>query len=108
MICNKSNGRIILQNPAATGIILQSDNSCEYVYLTINPRSKLEKHQLPMPVTFFVISGNGELTLDDKVCTATKHDLIKAEANTERGWVNNSDSILELLVVKHFQKGGLL
>lgn len=101
MIYNRSNGKVILQNPAATGIVLQSNGDCEYVYLALNPRSKLEKHKLPIPVTFFVISGSGELCLDGTLYSATKCDLINAGANAEREWVNDSDSTLELLVVKH-------
>ncbi|KAF1079183.1 MAG: hypothetical protein GQF41_4486 [Candidatus Rifleibacterium amylolyticum] len=103
MIYNRSNGKAILQNPAATGIMLQSNEKCEYVYLAVNPHAKIEKHALSIPVTFFVIHGSGELILDGTVYSVTKCDLVEVAADVPREWINTTDSTLEVLVIKHLK-----
>lgn len=103
MIYNRSNGKTILQNPAATGIMLQSGKNIEYVYLSVNPHAKVEKHVLTIPVTFFVINGSGELILDGTVYSVTKCDLVEVKPDVPRAWINTSDSTLEVLVIKHLK-----
>ena len=98
----KENTEIYNQD-GAVGKLIGKENNYEYVRLCLQPGSKIDKHELPFPVTFFVISGLGEAFVDSETFNAESGDLLEVKANSLRGWENKSDSQLEILVMKHLQ-----
>lgn len=100
---NIKNGVLIYESNSGRGISLNKSNNCEYVFLEINPYSKIEKHSLPIPVSFFVISGEATLILNQQEIKVCAKDLIEAEPNIEREWINLSDKKVELFVIKHLE-----
>lgn len=101
MIYNKENAKLIYETPDGKGFSLNIANNCEYVFLEINSNSKIEKHSLPIPVSFFVISGEATLILDKEEIKVRAKDLIEANPNLEREWINSTNDKVELLVIKH-------
>lgn len=101
MKLNFKDGKLIYESQSGRGISLNKSNNCEFVFLEINPNSKIEKHSLPIPVTFFVITGEATLILNQQEIKVCAKDLIEAEPNLDREWINSSDEKVELLVIKH-------
>jgi len=101
MIKNYQNAEIIYEAEGITGKKLNEENGCEYVQLNIDSKKEIEAHTLPMPVTFYVLSGNAELTIDNKQINVQKGDLIEVKAGSSRGWRNLGDEELHLLAIKH-------
>ena len=54
-----------------------------------------------VPVSFFVIDGKGELTLNQQKIQVVKGDIIEVPENESREWNNPLDLPLELLVIKN-------
>lgn len=89
------------QVEGSVGKRLGNANGCEYVHLAIRPGNVIQSHKLDIPVTFYVISGEGEVMLDEKVHQVETGDLIDVEPHVNREWKNIGAKKLELLVVKH-------
>ena len=100
-----ASSEVVFQAGGATGRRIHSQNDCEYVYLSIEPDSKIDSHALGVPVTFYIITGNGFVSLDSNEYQVEAGDLIEIARDVKREWKNNSDSVLELLVIKHLSGG---
>ena len=103
MIIRAKDNTEIYNQDGAIGKLIGKENNCEYVKLCLQPGSKIEKHSLPFHVTFFVIKGIGDVQLVDSVKKVYTGDLIEVEPNQSRGWQNNFEDMLEVLVIKHFE-----
>ena len=101
MIKNYKNAEIIYDTEGVTGRKLNEENGCEYVRLCIAVKKEVAPHVLPMPVTFFVLKGFAELTVDDDKMRLEKGDLIEVKAGSSRGWLNTGNEKLQLLAIKH-------
>ena len=80
--------------------IMHNEQKLELVYLTLKPNEKLEVHKNPFDVIFYVISGKGELIIEDEKNILEKNNCIKVASKFNRGWTNNTNTSLELLVIK--------
>ena len=80
--------------------ILHTEQRIEIIHITIKSGESLDKHKNPFDVIFFVISGTGILSIDNEDFKLSQNDTIKITSEKNRGWLNNSDSDLQLLVVK--------
>jgi quercetin dioxygenase-like cupin family protein len=101
MIIKKGNNSLIYNIEGASGVMIHSQNHCEYVSLTLEPGSKIEGHYLPLPATFYIIKGNPTAVIDGKNFEANEGDLLEVDKDVQRGWHNNSNTTAEILVVKH-------
>jgi len=101
MIKNYKTAEIIFEAEGITGKKLNEENGCEYVQLSVGSQKEIVPHALPMPVTFYVLNGNAELTVDKKKTSIKKGDLIEVKAGSLRGWENKGNEELSLLAVKH-------
>jgi quercetin dioxygenase-like cupin family protein len=84
------------------GWSLIKDQNIELVYLKLLPGQQLEKHKNPFDVIFFVVSGNGTLSFENKELELNEHDSIYVDSSKDRGWRNEANTNLILLVVKIF------
>jgi len=82
------------------GYILHSEKNIELIHLLLKPNEKLEKHSNPFDVIFFVIEGTGILTVESDKFILKATDVIKVLSEKNRGWENNSNIDLKLLVIK--------
>ena len=97
---NFSNGKIVFQSEGIVGKLLKNTNSCEFVQLNIGENKIIESHVLNVPVSFFVIQGYAELTIDEKKYILTTGDLISVDSGLTRAWINKGEQELKLLAVK--------
>jgi len=72
----------------------------EVMHLTLKPGEYLTKHQLPVDVFFFIAEGSGIIEMENEEQEVSKNMLIEGPANVPRGWRNNSNELLKILVVK--------
>ena len=100
MVVRQNEGKKIFDKEGATGIRKILQKSLEVVELHINPGGEIASHSMPMPVTFFVIEGQGVLTLSGKSITLSDGDLVTADPDENRAWGNPGDSMLRVLVIK--------
>lgn len=101
MINKESEAKTIFQQSDAIGKMLGSNAGCDFVKLQIEPGGVIEKHSLNVDVTFFIISGEGELDLEGQVTKAYLSDLVTVNAGVMREWKNIGPEDLVVLVIKH-------
>lgn len=82
------------------GYILHSEKQTELVHLTLKPGESLAEHKNPFDVIFFVAEGSGILTIEGEVFVLNMNDVTKVTSAKNRGWKNNSNQDLRLLVIK--------
>jgi quercetin dioxygenase-like cupin family protein len=101
MIHRCAEGDVILNKEGVVGTMLTSGNGCEYVHLSIKPGSVVHAHSLPFPVTFYVLTGTGTLQTGEDRHEVTEGDLAEVGGGALRGWRNEGNKVLSLLVIKH-------
>lgn len=72
----------------------------EVIALVLRPGESMPKHTNDFVVLFGVSSGLGILELDQVVMNLSAGDWVELAAGSERGWRNEGDAPLELLVIK--------
>lgn len=82
------------------GYILHSDKQIELVHLLLKPGENLAEHKNPFDVIFFVTEGSGTLSIESAEYKLTTTDATKVTSDKMRGWKNNTDKDLRLLVIK--------
>ncbi|MCB2194439.1 MAG: cupin domain-containing protein [Bacteroidetes bacterium] len=80
--------------------ILHSEEKIEIVHLLLKPGEKMDEHKNPFDVIFFITEGKGSLSVEGKEHILTTNDTIKITSEKNRGWENNSNQNLRLLVIK--------
>ena len=82
------------------GYILHSEKQIELVHLLLKPGENLAEHKNPFDVIFFVAEGNGVLSIEGQEYELQMNDVTKVTSDKNRGWKNNSNQELRLLVIK--------
>ncbi|MBI9054024.1 MAG: cupin domain-containing protein [Bacteroidales bacterium] len=82
------------------GYILHSEKQIELVHLTLKPNETLAEHKNPFDVIFFIAEGSGILSIEGEGFVLSKNDVTKVTSDKNRGWQNNTDQDLRLLVLK--------
>ena len=93
----------VLNTPLAKGYRLAACNNNELVELNLSPNGEVPAHALPIHVTFYVISGQGTITINDQTFMANTGDVLSVEANQQRSWLNTGTTDLKLLVIKNVE-----
>jgi quercetin dioxygenase-like cupin family protein len=101
MIIKKGDNSVVYNVEGASGVMVHTQNNCEYVRLTLEPGSKIEAHYLPLPATFYILKGNPTAVIDGKTYDAGEGDLLEVDKDVHRGWHNNKSTTAEILVIKH-------
>jgi quercetin dioxygenase-like cupin family protein len=103
VIFKGTDAKTIFQQSDAIGKMLGSNAGCDFVKLDIKPGGVIETHSLDVKVTFFIVSGSGELAQNDKVEQASTSDLVTVQAGVMREWKNVGTDDLVVLVIKHME-----
>ncbi len=97
----KVEGLPLIQNPHGVDVRKVYENDIlEVMHITLKPGDHLVKHQLPVDVFFFILEGSGVIEMGDEEQIVTTNTLIEGPANTPRGWKNDTNDLLKILVVK--------
>lgn len=90
----------VLNTEKALAYKLAETTHNEIVHLCIENGGEVPAHALDIHVTFYIVNGEGKLTIDNEVYRAKKGDIIEVSAHKQRSWFNASHHTLELLVIK--------
>lgn len=90
----------VLNSPLAKGYRLAQVMQRELVELRLLSKGEVLPHALPIHVTFYVVSGQGTLKVDDEFIMARQGDVLAVEPNHLRGWLNTGSDELVVLVIK--------
>lgn len=80
--------------------ILHSEKPVELVHLKLKPGEQLAEHTNPFDVIFFIIEGSGILTINGESKKLKANDTLKVTLDKNRGWKNNTEKNLRILVIK--------
>ncbi len=70
------------------------------VMITLQPGESLKRHKTPVDVIFYVLEGTGTVEIGEEQATVGKDTLIESPAKIPHRWLNESDSVTRILVVK--------
>jgi mannose-6-phosphate isomerase-like protein (cupin superfamily) len=81
--------RKVYDSPHATAVVI-----------TLKPRESLKKHITPVDVFFYVLEGTGIIEIGSERATCGKDTLIESPARIPHRWINESNVVFRVLVVK--------
>lgn len=84
------------------GRIMFTSEKTELIHLSLMPGDELAPHSNPFDVVFYVLAGEGIISIGDETAILNEDQTIDVAKDLQRGWKNVSDEILRLLVVKIF------
>lgn len=84
------------------GRIMFSDKRVELVHLALQPNEEIALHSNPFDVVFYTLEGEGVALYEDQQLAILPHMSIFIEKDKQRGLLNNSSSMLRVLVIKIF------
>ncbi|MCU0631385.1 MAG: cupin domain-containing protein [Methanolinea sp.] len=70
------------------------------VVITLNPGESLKRHMTPVDVFFYVLEGTGIVEIGQEKETVGKDTLVESPARIPHRWINESESVFRVLVVK--------
>jgi quercetin dioxygenase-like cupin family protein len=70
------------------------------VVITLQPGESLKKHMTPADVFFYVLEGSGIVEIGTEKAICTKDMLIESPARIPHRWINESNGVFRVLVVK--------
>ncbi len=79
--------------------IYDTDNAIAVV-ITLQPGESLKKHITPVDVFFYVLEGVGIVEIGTERAEVTKDQLVESPARIPHRWINESQSVFRVLVVK--------
>jgi quercetin dioxygenase-like cupin family protein len=82
-----------------TRIIYSTDNAM-IVHIELKPGEKLKRHITPVDVAFYVLEGKGVIEIGDERAEAGVNTIIESPARIPHRWLNESDGVLRVLVIK--------
>lgn len=100
MIYDAESGEVVFDQGGCVGTKLYEAHGNEYVHLAISPGGGIPEHALPLAVSFCVLAGRGICSVSGKAFEMTAGQMAECPSNELRGWRNEGDEILRVLVVK--------
>jgi quercetin dioxygenase-like cupin family protein len=100
MIFRHEAARIVHGTQKVLGLQLAVLEEAEIVELTLVKEGNIPPHALEVPVTFYVVSGEGTLSIDGESCAIKTGDVAASPAGSTREVTNTGDADFKLLVVK--------
>lgn len=70
------------------------------VHITLQPGESLKKHITPVDVAFYVLEGTGVVEIGEERRECGPDTLIESPARIPHRWINESDHLFRVLVVK--------
>ena len=80
-------------------MLFQFEN-LEMIRIHLDPGTSIENHINEWRIVFYLLQGEGHLTVEGETKHLTAHQSIAVEAGKERFWSNTGKDELQLLVVK--------
>ncbi|MFZ5950248.1 MAG: cupin domain-containing protein [Candidatus Rifleibacteriota bacterium] len=96
-------GKIVYQVNGVTGRALGKGPGFELLKLEIEAGVTLAPHLVDFAAEFYVIAGRGRFIYQQEEITIGKDCLVSAATKTSRGFINEGEEVMEILVVKHQQ-----
>jgi quercetin dioxygenase-like cupin family protein len=82
------------------GRILYASGKYELVHLVLQPSESMEPHTQAIDIVFFVIEGEGILSVGPDKITVTENTTVHVSPGVVRAWANNGNRPLRILVNK--------
>lgn len=79
--------------------IYDTDNAITVV-IELQPGESLKKHITPVDVFFYVLEGEGIVEVGTERAEVKKDQLVESPARIPHRWINESQSVFRVLVVK--------
>ena len=79
---------------------IHTGDRTEIVRVKLAPGEMIDHHVNPVTVFFYVLEGEGELTVGEEQLQMAKDDSIRVENGLNRKWENSGGVPLEILVIK--------
>ena len=70
------------------------------VVITLQPGESLKKHMTPVDVFFYVLEGTGIVEIGEERAEVTKDKLVESPARIPHRWINKSNEVFRVLVIK--------
>ena len=70
------------------------------VMITLQPGESLKKHMTPVDVFFYVLEGTGTVEIGPEPAEVTKDQLVESPVRIPHLWINESNTVFKVLVVK--------
>lgn len=77
-----------------------SSPKIEIVEFHLKPGEKIDLHQMPMPVIFYIADGEAWALTENTKTLAHESDMFLYEPNEYRGWQCEENQQVTLLVIK--------
>jgi len=74
--------------------------SLDLIHLILKSGEVVGTHSQPIPVSFYVLSGEGILTVGSDNIPAVADMMIDVEPHAMRSWRNTGEAPLKILVIK--------
>ena len=91
---------VFLEEKGVVAKLLNDEHGVIMLHLELAAKEALELHNMPMPVVFYVLSGNGALQTEDGEASYSVNSVVKVPAGILRAWKNLGDEPLQVLVIK--------
>jgi len=91
---------VIRTKEGITSRKILSNNKLEIIHIILEPEAELEKHISHFEVQFYVIFGEGLLTIGEETHLLKRDTIVDCPKQVARSWKNLSETNLELLVIK--------
>jgi mannose-6-phosphate isomerase-like protein (cupin superfamily) len=74
--------------------------NAQVAHITLKPGESLKKHITPVDVVFYELEGMGVVEIGDEREDVGSDTLVESPAKIPHRWMNESDKVLRILVVK--------
>ena len=79
---------------------LFSDKKIEIIHITLAKDERIDSHKNIQDVVFYVLSGKGELIVENDKCHLKEGSCVEVKKDLDRSWKNTGDSSLCLMAIK--------
>ena len=79
---------------------LYNKETAQAIHIELKPGESLKPHKTPVDVFFYVLEGTPEIVVGDVKKVVQKDSLVESPKDLTHYFMNNSDSIVRVLVVK--------
>lgn len=79
---------------------LFSDKELELIHITLSKGQRIDTHKNLQDVVFYVLSGKGELVVENDKCHLEEGSCVEVKKGLGRSWENTGDSPLCLMAIK--------
>lgn len=100
MIFKYETAKVVYGTQKVLGLQLAVLEEAEFVELTLMKEGNIPPHALEVSATFYVVSGEGMLSIDGSPHAVKAGDVAASPAGSTREVTNTGDGDLKLLVVK--------